>query len=197
MKALLSIDISSVKSGLLCYQNQLLHSLCCQLFCLFYQFLHGETAIISAKLRNDTIGTVLIAALRDLQMCIMSASSQHTLGIGQYQPVNILTFQHMLAAKCFFHRLDNAVVGSGSQHCIHFRNLVNDLLLITLCHTSGHDQSLTFCIFFVLCHLQDRVNTLFLGITNKTAGVHNDHICFHLVICKTISLFCQKSQHHF
>ena len=66
MKALLAVEILSVKSGLLCYQNQLLHTLLRQRLRLLKEALHRNTPVISADLRDDAVSTVLVAALCDL-----------------------------------------------------------------------------------------------------------------------------------
>ena len=65
MKALLAVEILSVKSGLLCYQNQLLHTLLRQRLRLLKEALHRNTPVISADLRDDAVSTVLVAALCD------------------------------------------------------------------------------------------------------------------------------------
>ena len=60
---------------------------------------------------------------------------------------------------------------------VDFRELVENLLLIALCQTPGHDQSFQLPFFFVLCHLKNGLNTFLLCIMNKTAGINNNNIC--------------------
>ena len=140
---------------------------------------------------------MFITAFCYLEVSEMSACCENTFAKLFRKIINIFKFLEMFSFHCFTDCLKDVSVGSCAKYCIYFRYFLNDLILITLCHTSGHDQSLTFCIFFVLCHLQDRVNTLFLGIIDKAAGVDDDNICLCLIIRDLDSVITEHSKHKF
>ena len=83
------------------------------------------------------------------------------------------------------------------QYAVHFRNLRQDLILIALSQTSSHKKSLTPSLFFTAGHFQNRIYTLFLGITDKTAGINDNHICFFFRIGELKAVTSQDAQHLF
>ena len=192
----LSIEIQTVEGSLLGDKDQLLHTGFRQTLCLFRQFLHGNTSIGSAHLWNDTIGTVFVAALCDLQISVMSAGSEHSVlhscGSTAQFPEEI----RFLPCHCALYCRHDILDGHGAYHRIHFRDLTADVRGVALSQTARHHQSLQLSRFLQLCQLQDSLNALLLGISDKAAGIYHSNIRLGLVIGKGISLLPQKSQHH-
>ena len=99
----------------------------------------------------------------------------------------------MLSFHRFIDCFENIAVGGGSKNCIYFRDFVNDFVFVALRHTSGDNQDFTAAGFFVFCHFEDGVNTFFLGIVDKAAGIDNDRFCFCLIVYDFESVGCEKS----
>ena len=60
--------------------------LLCQLFCLFDQSFHRNTAVISADLRDDTVRTVFVTAFCNLQIFIKTTGCDHTFSRHLWNP---------------------------------------------------------------------------------------------------------------
>ena len=195
MKRFFAVEILAVNGGLLCYQDQLLHALLCHILCLGNKALHGNASEPAAEFRDDTVGAVLVTAFCDLQITEMSASSKDTFASCVRKIVNITELFEMISGCCFFQRLYDVSIGRGSKNSIYFRNLLDDLLLISLCHTAGNNQGMAASCFLVFCHLKNGFHTLFLGVLDKTAGIDHDCICLCLIVCDLMTSGCKKSQH--
>ena len=146
---------------------------------------------------------MLIAPFRDLQIGKMSAGRNQPslLRLGKiihilHDHSGIRPFHRAVTEQSVDH-FRNLIVGCGSEHRIHFRDFLQDLLFITLCQTACHDQFLKDSRLFKLSHFQNSLNTLFLGIVDKTAGINDHNIRLRLIIDHLMPLLCQKSQHHF
>ncbi len=70
-------------------KDQLFHSLLRQSFRFFYQTLHGNAAEISPDLRDDAVGTVLIASLRNLEIGKMPSCRYEPLCVRKRERVDI------------------------------------------------------------------------------------------------------------
>ena len=195
MKRFFSIEVFTVNGGLLGYQDQLLHTLLCHILCLVDQTLHGNTSEFSAKLRDNTVSTVLVTAFCDLQISEMTAGCKNTFASCIRKIIDITVFLKMITSCCLFQSLYDVAVGCGSKNSIYLRNLFDDLFLVSLCHTTGNDQCMATSCFFVLCHFKNGFYTLFLGILDKTAGIDHDSICLCFIVCDLMTSGCKKSQH--
>ena len=140
---------------------------------------------------------MLVAAFRDLQVAEMSTCCKDTFASCIRQIINITEFFEMISGYCFFQSLYDVAVGCSSKNSINLRNLLNDLFLVSLCHTAGNDQCMAASCFFVLCHFKNGFHTLFLGILDKTAGIDHDCICLRFIVCDLMTSGCKKSQHFF
>ena len=76
---------------------------------------------MSSELGNDAVGTVLVAALCDLQICKVPSCSQHTLAGNIGKKINALILFKVSAFPGFLYSLDNLAVGGSSKDCIHLR----------------------------------------------------------------------------
>ena len=139
---------------------------------------------------------MLVTPFRNLQMCIVSSCGQDSAGFRHNQTVCISVQKLLFSGSRLLNHLRNPVVGSRSHNCIHFRNLFQDLLPVSLRQTSGHDQPFQLSLVFPFCHFKNRIHALFLGISDKTAGIYNNDIRLRLIIRKSISFFCEQAEHH-
>ena len=195
MKRFFAIKILSVNSGLLCYQDQFFHSLFSHILCLGNEALHRNASKFTSELRDDAVGTVLVAAFRDLQVAEMSTCCKDTFASCIRQIINITEFFEMISGYCFLQSLYDVAVGCSSKNSIDLRNLLDNLFLVSLCHTAGNDQCMAASCFFVFCHFKNGFHTLFLGILDKTAGIDHDCICLCFIVCDLMTSGCKKSQH--
>ena len=177
VQGFLSIYILSVYGRFLCNKNQFFYSLISQVFRFCQQLLHRNTAVITTKFWDDTVSTMLVTAFGNFHVCIMPACCYKSLFFYIWKCIHIFQNNMSISRKSLFHRFYDMIIRSSSKYCINFRYLVNNLLLIALCQTPGHDQSFQLPFFFVLCHLKNGLNTFLLCIMNKTAGINNNNIC--------------------
>ena len=70
----------------------------------------------------------------------------------------------------------NGIEFAGTDHGVHFRNVLLDFRAIALHQASGDDQFLRLAGDLVLRHLQDRVDRFLLGRIDKRAGIYHDHV---------------------
>ena len=195
MKRFFAVKIFAVNGGLLCYQDQFLHTLLCHILCLGNEALHGNASELATEFRDDTVGTVLVTAFCDLQITEMSASGKDTFASCIRKIINITELFEMISGYCFFQRLYDVSVRCSSKDSIYLRNLLDDLLLIPLCHASGNNQSMATSCFLIFCHLKNGFHTLFFGILDKTAGIDHNGICLCLIVYDLMTSGCEKSQH--
>ena len=139
---------------------------------------------------------MLVAALRDLQVGKMSACGHKPLGIRQGQGVDVLDPDAAFSLQCLLYGIHDLVVRCGAQHFVHFRYLLQDLLLVSLGQAAGDNKRLQSACLFVFCHLQDGLDALLLGIMDETAGVDDDHISPGLIVRHLVALVCQQADHN-
>ena len=101
----------------------------------------------------------------------------------------------MLSGKCRIYRIQNAIICSCSKNFIYLRNLIKNLLTITLCHTSCNDQCLCTAILLIFCHLKNILDAFLFRIMDKTTGVDHNDICLLLIIRKGIALIAKDTKH--
>lgn len=67
---------------------------------------------------------------------------------------------------------------AGSDDCVHFRDVLLDLVAVTLYQAAGYDDALGFAavLLLVLDHLEDGVDRLLLGGVDEAAGVDDDDL---------------------
>ena len=159
-KALLSIEIDTVEGRLLGHQDQLLRALGGESLRLLQEVLHRYRAVVSAQLRDDAVGTALVAALGDLEirgvvLCILDALHLHV------QTLDILLH---------------------ADDLINLRKLLPNLLTVTLCEAARHDELLELSCFFIFTILDDGVDALLLRIPDEGAGIDDCNICLSRII---------------
>ena len=134
---------------------------------------------------------MLVTSLCDLQIGKMSSGCNKTLCLRQWQCINIRKDHFLISFKCCIYRIQYFIICRRSKYFVYFRYFFQNFIFITLCHAPRHDQCFYFSFFFQFCHLKDILNTFFLGIMNKAAGIDHDNIRFLLIICHLISSGCQ------
>ena len=197
MQRFLTVNISSVNGCFLCDQDQFFYTLFRHLLCLFQQTFHRNASEFASKFRNNTVSTMLIASFCNLEISEMSTGCQHTLSKFFRKIIDILEFLKVLSFHCFIDRFKNISVRSGTKYCINFRYFLDDLIFVTLCHTSCYDKNFTASGFLVFCHLKDGVYTFFLRVIDEAAGIYHDCLCFCLIVYDFKSVAGEKSKHLF
>ena len=72
----------------------------------------------------------------------MSACRHKTVCSLAHRRIDALEDLRCFSVHDFFDRLPDCLIGSRSKDRIYLRDLINDLLLVALCETSGYDQRL-------------------------------------------------------
>ena len=67
-------------------------------------------------------------------------------------------------------------VSAGAQNAVHFRQIVQDVLLIPLSHAAGDQNLLDLARLFQLGHFQNVVDGLLTGGGQEAAGVHHHDV---------------------
>ena len=139
---------------------------------------------------------MLVAPLCNFQIIIITAGSQNTLFPAYRLFIQILQIIFRLSLQCLFQRFHDLLCSRGAEDGIHLRDFLLDLVMVSLSQTARYDQRLQLSAYPALSHLQDGINTLFLGVTDKAAGIDDHCICLFFIICDLISLLREHTEHH-
>ena len=126
----------------------------------------------------------------------MAPCRQHPASLLRHQTVYILKMQLLLPSESLIHRLCNGIICGSSQNRVHLFDFIQDFLLVPLSQAACDNQGLAASAFAVFSHLQNRIDTFFLGVAYKAAGIDYDNICFCLIVRELISFLFQELQHH-
>jgi hypothetical protein len=141
---------------------------------------------------------MLVAALGDLQIADGAGCRKNAFLSAVFRPGKIFQMHLpdqvsiLVPAGSFQYRIhsaDDLIDGCRAEHGVHFRDLLHDVLLITLCETAGDDQSLQLPGFTAFREFQYGIDALLLCIMNKTAGIDCCNICCFFIVCEFISVF--------
>ena len=193
----LTVQIHSIQGRFLCNKDQLFNPLIGKLSCLIQKQLHRNTPVFTSDLWNNTVSTMLVAALCDLQIRKISSRCKYPFLTSKRRLVKSFQMVLSLTGKHLIQCLDYLLQCCGTDNGIHLFNFFLDLCLVALCQTPRYNQSLKLACFFQFGKLQDRLNALFLGIIDKAAGIDYRRICLCLIIGKGVSPFLQHSKHYF
>src|SRR4029078_10075806 len=86
---------------------------------------------------------------------------------------------------------------TGSNHPVEFRQLLEQVSLISLRQTTGGNQYTAGPLLLQLAVCDDRVDRLLLGLFDETAGIDDDHFGFLWVSGQGKSVCDQGTQHDF
>ena len=86
------------------------------------------------------------------------------------------------SGKRGFHSLGDACDACGSDDGVKLGDLLENFILIALSHTACGDQNLQLPRLLETRQFENAVDTLFLGVVNKAAGIDNRHLCFGLLV---------------
>ena len=186
MQRLFSVKIFAVERCLLSNHDQFLNTGLRQIPRLCEKFLHRHAPVASAYLGYDTVSTVFFTPLRYFQIFICAACCDETPRIHIGKTVDILKRCIGMPPKHLIQSIRYLIIAGGSEYGIHFRDLLPNFFLIALCKASRHNQRLCPSVRTVLRHIQYRLDALFPGIVNETAGIYNNDVCSRLIVCDGI-----------
>ena len=126
----------------------------------------------------------------------MPARRQHSVPVGCRCAVQLPEMVAPFSLQYLFNRLSNFLDRHGAKNCIHLRDLLLYLITVALCETSRCKQRTDAAVLSQLCHFQQRIDALLLGIPDETTGIYYDNICLRLIIRKGKALLLQHPQHH-
>ena len=121
MKRFLSIDVLTIYSSLLGNQNQLFHPFFSKRPGFFYELLHRHASVAAPESWDNTVGTMLVTAFCNFQICKMSTCGQHTLTGNIRKKINALVLFKVSACLGFLYSLADIAVRGCTKNSIHFR----------------------------------------------------------------------------
>ena len=74
----LAVNVVAIIGQVLSDEDEFLHALLGQAFCLLYQMLHRHRDMTATDERDSTEGATTVATFRDLQISVMLRSGKHT-----------------------------------------------------------------------------------------------------------------------
>ena len=174
---MLAVEVRAVTGDILCNHQQFLHACRSQFGSLVQNLIHGAAAILAAQRRNHTVSAMVVTALGNAQIGIPGRGRQNA-GAALLCRMDIT---HMAGTQPLFHYLinggGNIAVAAGTQNAVHFRQFIQHIVLIALCHTAGHQNLLDLACLLQFCHLQNIVDGLLTGRGQEAAGVDHHNVC--------------------
>ena len=162
------IQIQTVISQILGDHLKFFHTLFHQQANLFLDLFHRYGLVTPRTDRNGTIRTGTVTPFGDLQVGVMPGSRQNT--VGSQFPVVGFT---QIVQQFFPIEL--------SIETVDFRQLILQVFQEPFGKTS-HDKQFTDLPFLLgLSQIEYHINRLFLGISDKTAGIHNNDFTINLM----------------
>ncbi len=191
------IKIHPIACGLLGYYNQLFHALGSKIPRFLQKALHRYAPVTAAYFGNNTVGTVFVTALCYFQISKMSACGHHAVHPGKGFSVQSLIMILLYPAQNIIQRLYHFINSRSTYDGIHFFDFFLNFFPVTLGQTPCHNQRFNIPVLSKFCHLQNRINTLLLGVIYETAGIDDNCLRLPFIVGKGITALAQKSQHLF
>ena len=195
VQRLLPVEIETVERRLLRDQNKFGHPVAGKAFRLGDQLFFRNTSVMSADLRDNAVGTVLITPLRDLQVRIMTSGRDHSLRLDDLIPAGILKKNTLFPGKCIIDRLRDPGAAGRPDDRVDLRDLLKDLLLVSLGHAAGDHKDFQVPGLLQVSQSEDLLDALLLGLLDETAGVDHRRFRFILVIRDLIPVFGKDAEH--
>ena len=198
---LVPIQVGAVEGRLLGHQNQLLDSLGGKYLRLLHQFLLRNAPVAPADRGDDAVCAALVAPFRDLEIAVIASRRDDAVRSRPGPLVLVLHEQVPVGAgrsvrgEDLLQDLGDPALGSGADHGVHFRNLLEHFVLVALRHAARHDQSFQPAFRAQLRQREDLVDALLLCVHDKTARVDDRGVGLVLIVCKGKALFSERSQH--
>ena len=95
----------------------------------------------AADAGDGAVGTAVVAALCDLEICKVFGGGDNTVACGLHL-CNVLKGGILTLALNGFNGIDDFVKRADTDQRIDLRQLLKDLLTVTLCQTAGHNDAL-------------------------------------------------------
>ena len=175
-KLMLAVEVRAVPGDVLSDDDQLLHPGGGKLRRLVQQLIHGTAAVLATAGGDHAVGTVIVAALSDPQIGIPRWCGQNALTA----LVGRVDIPQMAGFFALFHHLGNGrgniIIAAGTQQAVHLRQLLKNILFITLGHAAGDQDLLHLTRLFQFCHLQNILDGFLTGGRQKSTGIHHHHV---------------------
>ena len=172
-QAVAQAEVFAVGGGVLADQGDFADSGGGQIFGFAHHGFKAPAAECAAKLGDDAERAGVIAALGDLDVGGMA-------GRGEHARRGVMIEKRgrggRRGAELAFDGGENLLHFAGTDHGVHFRNLLADLLAIAFHQASGDDQLAGAAEFFVFGHFDDGVDGLALRGFDEAAGVYHEHV---------------------
>ena len=169
------VQVPAVERGILGDEDDFLHALRREGLRLVDDVLDAPGAELAADLGNGTEGTVVGAAVADLQVGPVVRSREDA-PAGQGQEFLVREGFHQVAAEDFVHDLHDVGVLTDADDRVDLRHLLADVILVALGQTACHDELLDVAGLLVLRHVEDVLDGLHLRRFNEAAGVDDDGV---------------------
>ena len=107
------------------------------MLCLFDEIVHRNAPVVTAHLRDNTVGAAFVAALCNLQIRIAPAGGIVSVRQRSRQIVYTPdTLHNTLFLECIAKCRSHLLISHRADDHIHLRDLGPDLLMIPLCQTA-------------------------------------------------------------
>lgn len=157
-------QIDAVVGQILGDKHYLLDTLLGEFLCFFHQQRNRFGDLLVANQRDGAVGTLVVAALRNLEVGVVSRRGKQTLGGAQQ--LEILAF-HELGQ--FFE----------SEDAVDFGKRLLQFGLAALCEAAHNKDFLHLAALFAFQLLQNLIDGLFARVADETTRVQNHQVAFH------------------
>ena len=190
----LSVQVKPVACGVLRHNHKLLHPVCCQQPCLIDDIFNRTASESTAYLRNSTVCTAVVAAVRYAHISIVRQRGQYTFAL---HAVGLLAAEtaYSLASRNLVQYLAYPAVFRYPHHRVDLGEFLDKLLTVTLRKTACDHNMLYPALIFEIYQLHYPADSLLLCGLYEPAGVHQRYIGKPRFLHESVSLF-RDFRHH-
>ena len=171
-------QIRAVTAGVLSHHDQFLHAGAGQHPCLVEHIVHLTAAVLAPQGGDHTVGTAIVAALRDFDVGIMLRSGENPPGfllrrVNGVKLGNRVSFQQRFDGRYDFR------IAARTQDTVHLWHFLDNLVLVALRKAAGNQNLSDLPLCLQRTGHENMVDGLRFGGINKPAGVDHNHIAAH------------------
>ena len=143
-----------------------------ELLRLVYNILDGTAAKLSSDEGNCAVGTAVVTTLRNLKISGVRCGSENS-AAAEGRCVLVLEGRVLFASHYSATSLAYVIKTTYANNGVKLRQLLHNLLAVSLYKTTGSDYVLTLAPLLKLCRVENVVDSLLLCALDKAAGVDN------------------------